>query len=97
MPEQCPECSQKMELEVGFYYGKGYVSYALTVALIAAYFAGYWMVFGMSYLDNSVYYALGGSVALALLLQPWLMRLSRVIYLYIFVRYERGATIRSEE
>ncbi|NDC42124.1 MAG: DUF983 domain-containing protein, partial [Chitinophagia bacterium] len=31
MPERCPVCGQKMELQVGFYYGTGYVSYALSV------------------------------------------------------------------
>jgi uncharacterized protein (DUF983 family) len=33
MPEQCPVCGQKMELEPGFYYGTGYVSYGLSVAI----------------------------------------------------------------
>ena len=33
MPEECPVCGQKMEPQVGFYYGTGYVSYALSVGL----------------------------------------------------------------
>ena len=33
MPEKCTECGQPFELEVGFWYGTAYVSYALTVAL----------------------------------------------------------------
>lgn len=91
MPDRCEKCQQKMEIEVGFYYGTGYVSYALTVALIAATFIAYWILFGMSYNDNSVFIALGISVGLSILLQPWLMRLSRVIYLYFFVRYDKDA------
>jgi hypothetical protein len=31
---------------------------------------------------------MGLNAALLVFLQPWLMRLSRVIYLYIFVRYD---------
>jgi uncharacterized protein (DUF983 family) len=97
MPDRCEVCGQKMELEVGFYYGTGYVSYALTVALIAACFVAYWITFGLSYLDNSIFIALGISVAIAILMQPWLMRISRVLYLYMFVKYGRGSTMKSEE
>lgn len=96
MPERCVVCGQKMELEVGFYYGTGYVSYGLTVGLIAACFIAYWVILGLSYKDNSIFYALGSSVLLSVLLQPWLMRMSRVIYLYLFVKYGKGATMRSE-
>jgi len=97
MPERCETCGQKMELEVGFYYGTGYVSYGLTVGILGVLFAAYWIIFGLSYKDNSIFYALGSSVAIVLLLQPWLMRISRVIYLYSFVHYGKGATVRSEE
>ena len=97
MPERCPECGQKYELEVGFYYGTGYVSYALSVALLGACFVAYWVLIGLSYMDNSIFYALGASVAITLLLQPWLMRISRVLYLNMFVKYGKGATMKSEE
>ena len=97
MRERCPVCGQKMELEVGFYYGTGYVSYGLTVALLAACFIAYWVLFGLSYKDNSIFYALGISVSVALILQPWLMRISRVLYLYMFVKYGKGSMLKSEE
>lgn len=97
MPDRCEVCGQKMELEVGFYYGTGYVSYGLTVALIFACFIAYWLIFGLSYLDNSIYYALISSIVISILLQPWLMRISRVLYLYMFVKYGKGAIMRSEE
>ena len=97
MPERCSVCGQKMELEVGFYYGTGYVSYALTVALLGACFVAYWLTLGLSYKDNSIFYALGISVGLVILLQPWLMRISRVLYLWMFVKYGKGAAMKSEE
>ncbi len=87
MPKRCPECGQKMELELGFYYGTGYVSYGLTVALFMLYAVFFAIVIGFSYKDNSAFWFLGTGIAGVLVLQPWLMRLSRVIYLYIFVRY----------
>jgi hypothetical protein len=97
MPERCAVCGQKMELEVGFYYGTGYVSYGLTVGIIAVCFISYWLIFGLSYRDNSIYYALASSIAISVLLQPWLMRISRVLYLYMFVKYGKGSTLKSEE
>lgn len=97
MPERCEVCGQKMELEVGFYYGTGYVSYALTVALLAICFVAYWLVFGLSYVDYSIFYALGTSITIVVLLQPWLMRISRVLYLYMFVKYGKGNTMKSQE
>ena len=95
MPDRCEVCGQKMEIEVGFYYGTGYVSYALTVALLAATFVGYWILIGLSYKDNSIFYALGTAIGIALVTQPWLMRLSRVLYLYMFVRYGQNKDVKN--
>ncbi len=88
MPEHCPECGQRYEMEQGFWYGTGYVSYALAVALSVASFIAWWVLVGVSVNDNSVFYWLGLHILLLVLLQPWLMRISRVIYLYFFVRYD---------
>jgi len=95
MPETCEGCGQKFELEVGFYYGTGYVSYGLSVLLFFINIIWYALVFGLSYKDNSIYYYLITSVSIVLLLQPWLMRISRVLYLNLFVKYGKGATIKS--
>ncbi|MDI9320805.1 MAG: hypothetical protein QM530_10100 [Phycisphaerales bacterium] len=90
MPDKCSECGQIMELEPGFYYGTGYVSYGLTVALLAAVFVVYWVLIGLSYKDNSIFIALSVAVGSCLLLQAWIMRISRVLYLYMFVKYGKG-------
>lgn len=87
MPVRCSVCGQKMELEPGFYYGTGYVSYGLTVGLLAIYAIVFGLTAGFSYKDNSVFWFLGTGIAGLILLQPWLMRMSRVLYLYMFVRY----------
>ncbi|OSZ78332.1 hypothetical protein CAP35_08740 [Chitinophagaceae bacterium IBVUCB1] len=97
MPEKCESCGQKFELEVGFYYGTGYVSYALSVALYIFNFVWYGVLIGLSYKDNSIFYCLGISTAIVLILQPWLMRFSRVLYLYMFVKYGKGAALKTEE
>lgn len=97
MPERCPVCGQKFELEVGFYYGTGYVSYALSIAVFVFNLIWYYLIFGLSFQDNSVFYYLGISIVIVLLVQPWLMRLSRSLYLSFFVKYKEGNSIRSEE
>lgn len=87
MPERCAVCGQKMELEIGFYYGTGYVSYGLSVGLtflVAVIFALTW---GFDWRDYSIFWFLGIDIALLVVLQPWLMRYSRVMYLYLFVKY----------
>ena len=95
MPEKCPECGQPFELEVGFWYGTGYVSYALTVVMSVASFVGWWILIGMSTEDNRLFWWLGINGVAMVLLQPWLMRLSRVIYLYFFVSYDPDYKLNS--
>ncbi len=90
MYDECPHCLQKYELETGFWYGTGYVSYALTVALSVATFIAWWVIIGVSINDNRIFYWLGFNILLIVLLQPWLMRLSRVVYLYLFVKYDKN-------
>lgn len=91
MPTYCARCGQKFELEIGFWYGTGYVSYALAVALSVFNLAWYWLLIGLSVQDNSVYYWLITNSFILVALMPYLMRLSRVLYLYMFVHYEAEA------
>ena len=88
MPKNCPVCGQPTEIEVGFYYGPGYVSYALTVAFSLATFVLWFVTIGMSVDDNRFFYWLGFNAVLLILMQPYLMRLSRTIWLTFFVRYD---------
>jgi len=88
MPDTCPVCDQKYDMEPGFWYGTGYVSYALAVAVSVASFIAWWVFVGISVSDNRVIWWLGFNSALLLILQPWLMRLSRVIYIRFFVSYD---------
>jgi hypothetical protein len=76
-----------MEIEVGFYYGTAYVSYALTVALSVTTFVAWWVLIGMSVKDTRFFWWMGVNITLLIVLQPYLMRLSRAIWLSFFVRY----------
>lgn len=88
MPEKCEECGQPFELEVGFWYGTGYVSYALSVAFSVSTFVAWLVLIGMTSHDSRFFWWLGTNILLLVVFQPWLMRLSRVIYLYFFVKYD---------
>lgn len=88
MNPQCPVCNQQFELEVGFWYGTSYVSYALSVALSVATFVAWYVLVGMSVKDNRFFWWLGLNIVLLVLLQPWLMRLSRTIWVNFFVKYD---------
>jgi len=88
MYEDCPVCGQHYELETGFWFGTGYVSYALGVAFSVFTLILYAVIFGMSFWDNSIFYWLGVNGVLLVLIQPWLMRISRAVYLYFFVYYD---------
>lgn len=88
MHEECTVCKQKFDMEPGFWYGTGYVSYALAIAFSVATFIAWWVLIGISINDNRVFWWLGINSVLLVLLQPVLIRLSRTIYLYFFVSYD---------
>ena len=88
MNERCPVCGQPTEIEVGFYYGTSYVSYAITVAISVATFVAWWVLLGFSLNDNSIFYWLGFNAFLLIVLQPLLMRFSRTLWLSWFVKYD---------
>lgn len=90
MHEACPVCGQPTEIEVGFYYGTGYVSYALSVAVIVASFVAWKVLIGVTFSidDNRIFYWMISAFALLFILQPLLMRLSRSLWLSWFVQYD---------
>ena len=88
MHEKCPVCAQLTEIEVGFYYGTSYVSYALTVAYSVATYASWWVLLGFSLYDNSIMYWLLINGITLLALQPYFMRMSRTLWLSWFVKYD---------
>ena len=90
MHERCPECSQLMEIEVGFYYGTSYVSYAMAVAFSVATCVAWWVIIGFSLDDSRFFWWMGVNIVLLVLVQPYLMRLSRAMWLAFFVRYNEN-------
>lgn len=88
MHDNCPVCGQKYDMENGFWFGTGYVSYALAVAISVATGIAWFVLIGMSVNDNRMFWWLGSNITLLVVLQPWMMRISRVIYTRFFMSYD---------
>ncbi len=90
MNKECPVCGQPLNIEVGFYYGSSYVSYALTTAFSVASFIVWWLLIGFSLEDNRIYYWLATNAVLLIALQPYFMRVARTGWLAFFVHYDKN-------
>jgi hypothetical protein len=90
MNKECPVCGQPFNIEVGFYYGSSYVSYAASIALSVASFAAWWVLIGFSLQDNRFFYWLIFNSVFLIAAQPYLMRLARTGWLMFFVRYHNN-------
>jgi len=90
MYDDCPVCHQKFDLEPGFWYGTGYVSYGLVLLFSGLTFGLWCLTIGISANDNRVLYWLLFNAVIVIILQPWFMRLSRAVYLLFFVKYNEN-------
>ncbi len=83
MNEKCSHCNLKYQIEPSFFYGAMYVSYGLNVALmIAIFLIGY---FGFHANFNEIFITM---IVILIVLTPFIIRLSRNIYINIFVSYD---------
>jgi len=87
MNKACPVCNQPFDIEPGFYFGAGYVSYALTVAISAASFVAWWRFIGFN-TETDLLYCIIANAVFMLSIQPYLMRIARTGWLAFFVRYD---------
>jgi hypothetical protein len=90
MYERCPVCGQPMEIESSFYCGSRYGSYSLVIAISVSTFLTWWVLIGFSFHDNRFLWWIGLNALLLIAMQPYLMRLSRTIWLSFFVKYDRS-------
>jgi hypothetical protein len=90
MHERCTVCTQPFDMEPGFYYGTNMVSYALAVLISVLSFVLWWMIIGFSFQDKRFFGWMAFNAVLLIVLQPPLMRLSRTVWLAIFVKYSRN-------
>ena len=84
MHSACPHCKQSFEPEPGFYFGAMFVSYGINTAL----FIASWITLTLVYPNYSLFLLLGLLVGIVLLSLPLSFRLSRSIWLALFVRFD---------
>ena len=86
MPERCSKCGTKYKIEPSFFYGAMYVSYALTVAMAVAIFViGYLLHLGLMTSFIAIF-------VLLIAFNPLIMRISRLLYINMFVHFNKRST-----
>ncbi|MEY8848124.1 DUF983 domain-containing protein [Psychroserpens sp. XS_ASV72] len=83
--EKCSYCGTKYRLEPSFFYGSMYVSYAVGIAFAVAAF-----VISYLFLGSSLFTAFMAIVGTMILLGPIIMRLSRNIWINMFMSYDKN-------
>jgi uncharacterized protein (DUF983 family) len=83
-PDNCPVCNQAFILEPGFYYGAMYISYVLAVAMMLPVFILFYAGFDFSFRKTLLIV-----IVLQLLLTPWLYKISRSLWINMFVNYDK--------
>ena len=89
MNERCSHCNLKYQIEPSFFYGAMYVSYGLNVAICIATF-----VISFVFLKTSIATSLIAIVVALIVSFPIVIRLSRNIYINLFVKYEPNLKIK---
>ena len=86
MNENCSHCGLRYQIEPSFFYGAMYVSYGLNVAVgIAAFIVSF--VFFKASIEESFLTI----VITLIVLFPFILRLSRNLYINMFVSYDPKA------
>lgn len=87
MNEKCSNCGLKYMMEPSFFYGAMYVNYGLTVGLAIITFAISVLFFDLTMLESFI-----PIVVVLLLTTPISIRLSRIIWINIFVHFDKNAS-----
>ncbi|MBI9040512.1 DUF983 domain-containing protein [Lutibacter sp.] len=94
MHEKCSNCGLKYMMEPSFFYGAMYVNYGLTVGLAIITFAISVLFFDLTMLESFI-----PIVVVLILTTPISIRLSRIIWINIFVHFDKNAfnSLKNEE
>ena len=86
MNDHCSHCGLKYQIEPSFFYGAMYVSYGLNVAVGIAAFIVSFVFFGVTIEQSFL-----AIVISLIVLFPFVLRLSRNLYINMFVSYDPKA------
>ena len=88
--DNCPSCNLKYMIEPSFFFGAMYVSYGITVAMFVTVFIIAKVFIGLEILE-----AFSAIIITAVILMPLNMRLSRILWINMFISYEKKDQIKS--
>lgn len=84
MHERCSHCKTKYKIEPSFFYGAMYVSYGVSIVFALTVFLITYLLIGLSLVNAFI------AIVLALiLLFPVIARLSRNIWINIFMKFDK--------
>lgn len=84
MHERCSHCNTKYKIEPSFFYGAMYVSYPVGIAFAGIAFLVMYYFFEATLLNTFI--AIVGTMIVFL---PVIMRLSRNIWINLFMKYDK--------
>lgn len=87
MNTNCSHCGLKYMMEPSFFYGAMYVTYALTVAISIITFIISTLMFNLNLIESFI-----PIVVVLILTAPFSLRLSRIIWINIFVHFDKKFT-----
>lgn len=86
MHERCSHCGTKYKIEPSFFFGAMYVSYGVGIAVgVAAFIISYFFI------GTNLKVAFISIIAALVLLMPFIMRVSRNIWINMFIHYDKNA------
>lgn len=88
--EHCSACNLKYEKEPGFFQGAMYVSYALGVAL----FVTLWVSMNLFFTGIDIWTQIFVIIAISVVLTPYLYALSKIIWINLFIKYDRASSAK---
>lgn len=85
MHENCSSCGTKYKIEPSFFYGSMYVSYPIGIAFATAAFVISFYVF-----KANIHVIFASIVVTLIIFMPVILRLSRNIWINIFIHYDKS-------
>ncbi|BAO76343.1 DUF983 domain-containing protein [Winogradskyella sp. PG-2] len=83
--EICSHCNTRYRMEPSFFYGSMYVSYGVGIAFALIAFAVSYLIF-----ESSLLVAFFAIVGTLVVFMPFIMRLSRNIWINLFLSYDKS-------
>lgn len=90
--ERCSNCNTKYRMEPSFFFGAMYVSYGVGVAFSVAAFIISYLILGLTLTTSFIVI-----IVTLVVFMPFIMRISRNIWINLFMHYDENLAKKSQE